>query len=75
MSDSNGKWQIGFWVIAVLVVGAFTWTTTCYMNNRYGIEKLEDRFIALKEVSNDCLHQIDKRLSRIEERLAIQGPL
>ena len=71
MADS--KWQIGFWVITVLVIGSFTWTTTCYLSNRSDIQKGSDRYYALKEVSNDVLHKIDSRLNRIEDKLGIEN--
>lgn len=72
MSDSSDKWQIAFWVIAYLVIGSFSWTTFCAYRNQNHIESLSDRFMALKEVSNDCLHKIDLRLSRIESKLNIE---
>ena len=67
MGDS--MWQIGFWVITVLVVGSFSWSTFCAFKNESRIEKLNEKFMNLKEVSNDCLHKIDLRLSKIEIKL------
>lgn len=73
MADGNGKWQIGFWVIAVLVVGSFTWTTQCYLCNQGRIETTLVRLADLKDVANDSLHKIDLRLLRIESKLAIDN--
>ena len=72
MSEGNGKWQVGFWVITVLVVGSFAWTSFSAWNNQQKIEKNTERYIILKEVANDCLHKIDLRLSRIEDKLGIK---
>lgn len=71
MAESNGKWQIGFWVITALVIGSFGWTTFNAFNNQRKIENLENRHYELKEVANDCLHKIDLRLSRIEHKLGV----
>lgn len=35
-------------------------------------QRIEARFNDLRETANDCLHKIDKRLSRIEDRLGIE---
>jgi hypothetical protein len=72
MSESNGKWQIGFWVLTVLVVGSFSWTSLCAYNNQRKIESLFNMHWELKEVANDALHRIDLRLSRIEDKLYIR---
>ena len=72
MNNGNGKWQVGFWVITFLVVGAFTWSTICYLNNERRIFQNTERLYNLKEVANDCLHKIDLRLSRIEDKLDIK---
>jgi len=72
MSENGGKWQVGFWVITALVIGSFSWTTFCAFNNQRRIEILADRYIGLREISNDCLHKIDLRLSRIEQKLDIK---
>lgn len=82
-SNGSEKWQIGFWVITVLVVGSFTWTTACYLTNQCRIEKnaderakqvaiLLDKYESLKQTANDCLHKIDLRLARIEDKLGIK---
>lgn len=71
MGDGNGKWQLAFFIITVLVIGSFTWSTLCYLNNQRRIEGNTERYFLLKEVANDCLHKIDLRLSRIEDKLGI----
>jgi len=68
---NDSKWQIGFWVISALVIGSFTWTTFCAFNNQRRIEDLTTKHYDLKEVANDCLHKIDLRLSRIENKLGV----
>ena len=67
----NGRWQIGFWVMTVLVVSSFSWSTVCYLNNQRRIEINTNKLYGLQRVSNDALHQIDLRLSRIEFSLGI----
>lgn len=68
----NGKWQIGFWVITVLVIGSFTWTTICYLQNQGRIERTMEKVIVLKDIANECLHKIDRRLDRIEAKLGVE---
>ena len=70
--NGNGKWQIGFWVVTILVVSSFSWTTICYLNNQRRIENNTERYINLRQISNDTLHSIDIRLSRIENKLDIR---
>ena len=72
MVESNGKWQVGFWVITALVMGSFSWTTFNAFNNQSKISVLETKHYELKEVANDCLHKIDLRLSRIEDKLGVK---
>lgn len=72
MSESNGKWQVAFWVITFLVVGSFAWTTSCYLTNQYRIESNMNRLEILRDLANDTMHRIDKRLSRIEFKLGIE---
>lgn len=69
--NGNDKWQIGFWVLTVLVVSSFTWATACAWMNQTKIENNRIRYDNLKEVANDALHKIDLRLSRIEDKLDI----
>jgi len=63
--EGDGKWQIAFWVIAVLVVGSFSWTTLCAFNVDVKITKIKDEYIL-------ALHNIDKRLSRIEYSVGVK---
>ena len=72
MSESNGKWQVGFWVITILVIGSFTWTTTCFLTNQGKIENNIVKLEVLKDIANDTMHKIDRRLSRIEFKLGIE---
>ena len=67
----NGKWQLGFFIITILVIGAFTWSTWCFFINQGRIEVNAERYFNLRQVSNDCLHEIDLRLSRIEDKLNV----
>lgn len=69
---NDNKWQIGFWIITVLVVGSFSWTTFCAFDNQRKIEDLMAKHYELKDVANDGLHKIDLRLSRIEDKLGIE---
>ena len=71
MVNGNGKWQVGFWVMTVLVIGSFTWTSISAMFIFKKVECNTDRYFSLKETANDCLHKIDLRLSRIEDKLKI----
>lgn len=70
--NDESRWQVGFWVLTVLVAGSFAWTTFCAFNNQRRIESLFDRQWELKEVANDMMHKIDLRLSKIEIKLDIK---
>jgi len=72
MSESNGKYQIAFWAMSVLIIGAFSWSTWCFFLNQGSIMRNTERYYALKEIANDTLHAIDLRLSRIENKLDIK---
>jgi len=65
MGSGNGKWAIAFWVLTVLTVGSFTWTTWCYFRN-------DDKIDCLTQVANHSLTSIDKRLYRIEIACGIE---
>ena len=70
-SNGNGsaKWQIAFWLLTVLTIASFSWTTFCAWDNRCQIQRNMERYITLKDVANDALHSIDLRLSRIEDKI------
>lgn len=71
MANENGKWSIAFWIMTVLVIGSFTWTSISAMYLLKKTESNTERYFTLKEVANDCLHAIDLRLSRIEDKLRL----
>lgn len=75
--QTNGKWQLAFWVIAII---AGTWLvalTQGVVNNYYrGEDKraaILEKIERLTTIANDTLHVIDLRLTRIEERLDISA--
>jgi len=69
-NGNNGRsWSVAFWVVTVLTVASFGWTTFCYLNNG-------DRIRDLSQVANHNLTSISEsvaainiRLSRIEWKL------
>ena len=62
-SNGNGKWSVAFWVVTVLTVASFGWTTFCYFNNG-------DRIRDLAQVANHNLTSINENMSAINVRLS-----
>lgn len=70
--SENGRsreWTIAFWIMSVLAVASFGWTTFCYFNNG---DKINDLAItanhSLSAIS-ESMSKIDLRLSRIEWKI------
>jgi len=77
MANSNGKaaYAIAFIIFEVIIVGLVGFmanqTFIAYRELTCEDKLIWQKFNNLKQVSNDCLHEIDKRLSRIEDKLGI----
>ena len=68
-TNGNGKWSIAFWVVTVLTVASFGWTTFCFFHNT---NKINDLAVvanhSLTSIST-AINNIDLRLSKIEWKL------
>jgi hypothetical protein len=71
---SNGN-SIKLGAVVVIFLGVFYFIGNNMIKNNderiMADQKLEEKFLCLKETSNECLHKIDLRLSRIENKLGI----
>ena len=72
MHDSNGKWSIAFWIMTVLGIASFGWTTFCYFNNGDKINDLAKTANHSLTSINESITNIDLRLSKIEWKLDIK---
>ena len=64
MNNTNGgKWSVAFWVVSVLTVASFGWTTFCYFNN-------SDKITDLSKIANHSLTTIGESITRIDLRLS-----
>ncbi len=63
MTQDNGRWTIAFWIMSVLAVASFGWTTFCYFNNG---DKIND----LAQVANHSLTSINQSMANIDLRLS-----
>ena len=70
MADNgNGKWSIAFWVVTVMTVASFGWTTFCFFHNQNKINDLaQTANHSLTSISAN-MNDINIRLSRIEWKL------
>ena len=63
-NNGNGNgFKIAFWVMSVIGVASFGWTTFCYFNNG-------DRIRDLAQVANHNLTSISESMSAINIRLS-----
>jgi hypothetical protein len=65
----NGKWSIAFWVVTVMTVASFGWTTFCFFNNGDKIMDLSRTANHSLTAISESMTKIDIRLSRIEWKL------
>jgi hypothetical protein len=72
MKDENGQWTIAFWIMSVLAVASFGWTTFCYFNNGDKINDLAAVANHSLTTINESMTSIDKRLSKIEWKLEVK---
>jgi hypothetical protein len=63
MVNNEKSWTVAFWVMSVLAVASFGWTTFCYFNNG---DKIND----LAKVANHSLTSINESMSSINLRLS-----
>jgi hypothetical protein len=61
--NGNGSFKIAFWVMSVLGIASFSWTTFCYFNNG---DKIND----LARVANHSLTSINQSMTNIDLRLS-----
>ena len=75
--NGNGKTAL---TIALIIFEVIIVSIILFMGNKtidaYNLltrqdRVLEEKFYVLKDISNDCLHKIDLRLSRIEHKLGV----
>ena len=76
-TNGNGAWR-GYWVALTITVMLGSYAFTCLLCDKLATEMIctyketNAKFDTLKEISNDILHDIDLRLSRIEKKLDIK---
>lgn len=75
MGENNNSYKVAFWLMTVVCGVWLVSLTTCVIST---YNRLEDKNIVvlarindLHQVSNDCLHKIDLRLSRIEYKMGV----
>jgi len=72
MSNNEKSWTIAFWVMSVLAVASFGWTTFCYFNNGDKINDLAQTANHSLTSISQSMSAIDLRLSKIEWKLEIK---
>ena len=72
MSTNDKSWTVGFWVMSVLGIASFGWTTFCYFNNGDKINDLAQTANHSLTSINNSMANIDLRLSKIEWKLEIK---
>jgi formiminotetrahydrofolate cyclodeaminase len=65
----NGKWSVAFWVVTVLTVASFGWTTFCFFHNSNKITDLAQTANHSLTAINENMSAINVRLSKIEWKL------
>jgi hypothetical protein len=65
----NGKWSIAFWVVTVMTVASFGWTTFCFFHNGNRIMDLSQTANHSLTSISESVNAINVRLSRIEWKL------
>ena len=63
MAENGRSWSVAFWVVTVLTVASFGWTTFCYFNNG-------DKIMDLSRTANHSLSSISESMSAINIRLS-----
>jgi hypothetical protein len=61
--SNNGKWSVAFWIMSVLSIASFGWTTFCYFNNG-------DKIMDLSKTANHSLTSISESMTAINIRLS-----
>jgi hypothetical protein len=69
MTSNGNGFKIAFWVMSVIGVASFGWTTFCYFNNGDKIMDLSRTANHSLTAISESMTKIDIRLSRIEWKL------
>lgn len=76
-TNSNGKWQIAFWIMAALVIGAysFTWAATMQIKDAIVCNDRirQEETARIKDRIEMYQKDIIQRLARMEERMRINN--